>query len=288
MSNDPGIRLWDVATSKLDRVLPNEQGFWSVAFSADGKLLAAGELEGTVVLYDAATGAKRRTLAGPKSQVRAVTFSPDGRLVAGTTFLGVVNVWDVAPGRLRHVCSGRRPNSWSVAFSPDGKTLATGWGWGEVRLYDVATGYQIADLRVGVGDVRWLGFHPDGRSLGVVGNGAGEMINLGVWDLTTRKELRRMPVPGPGHLGGAWRADGLLMASSGETDGTVRLWNTDGKPDREQVIRLLPPKTLWLHGLAMSPEGRHLAVASPDGMVTILRLAKPGKVFEPTAPPPQK
>ena len=91
-----------------------------------------------------------------------------------------------------------------------------------------------------------------------------------------------------GHLGGAWRADGLLMATCSGSEGTVHLWSTDGKPERSQVIQLFPPDTPWLHGLTMSPEGRHLAVANPDGTVTILRLAEPGKVFEPTAPPPRK
>jgi hypothetical protein len=46
------------------------------------------------------------------------------------------------------------------------------------------------------------------------------------------------------------------------------------------VIRVYPPNTPWLHGLAMSSEGRHLATANPDGTVSILRLAGPGEVFE--------
>jgi WD40 repeat protein len=413
VSNDPGIRLWDVATGKAERVLPNEQGFWSVAFSPDGKRIAAGEQDGAVVLYDATTGEKLRTLPGPRSEVRAVAFSPDGSLVAGTTTLGIVHVWEAATGRLRHVLPGRRgPGawSWSLAFSADGKTLATGWREGDVILFDVATGWEVADLRVGVGDVRWLGFHPDGRSLGVVGNQtgaplwssnsrrpglpqvfggpasatlvAGQALNrggsvtsgngkfrltlqgdrnlvlyqtwdglpiwagnmprrggsqavmqadgnfvlhgapfqtgtsghpgacfvvqddgnmvvyhpreitFGVWDLATRKEIRRMAPggrPGPhGHIGGAWRADGLLLASCSASEGTVHLWSTDGKPERDRVIRLFSPETQWLHSLAISPEGRHLAVANPDGTVTILRLAEPGKVFEPTVPPLRK
>src|SRR5262249_39170882 len=240
VSSDPGVRLWDAATGKPERVLPHDQGFWSVAFSPDGKRLAAGEIRGTVVLYDAATGEKLRALPAAKSQVRAVTFSPDGTLVAGTTHAGVVNVWEAATGRLRHVLVGRRPDAWSVAVSPDGKTLATGWGWGEVRLYDVITGWEVADLRASVDDfwVRWLGFHPDGRSLAILGYGPVAVQNLSVWDLAMRKEIRRMPIgaspgDGPGlagnkdwwtwfgHLGGAWRADGLLMASSRAPDRTL-------------------------------------------------------------------
>jgi WD40 repeat protein len=291
VSSDPGIRIWDVATGKLERVLPNERGFWSVAFSADGKQIAAGEFVGTVVLYDAITGESGRALPALKANVHAVAFSSDGKLVAGSSSNGFVHVWEAATGWLRHSFPVGRPNTGgsrqSVAFSPDGKTLATisAWQGSDVRLYDVATGWAVADLRVGVRDVHWLGFHPDGRSLAVVGTGAGEVANLGIWDLATRKEVRRMPVPSPGHLGGAWRADGLLLATSGDTDGTVRLWSTDGQPERHQVIPLYPTRVRHVASLAMSPEGRHLATANPDSTVTILRLAKPGEVFQPTAPP---
>ena len=277
-SFDPGVRLWDAATGKPERVLPNEKGFWSVAFSPDGKRIAAGEARGTVVIYDALTGEKLRTLPAADSDVRKVCFSPDGTLVAGTTFAGVVNVWDVATGRLRQMHSGRPKDAWSVAFSPDGKTLATGWNENEVILFDVGTGWEVARIRVGVSQVRWLGFHPDGRSLAVVGVGDGQQ-NLGVWNLETRKEVRRMPVPG--HLGGAWRADGLLMASCGAVDGTVRLWFADGKSERRRVIQLFPPDAPWLEALAMSPEGRHLATANPDGTVSILRIPGPPPAYHP-------
>src|SRR5262249_55512380 len=103
--------------------------------------------------------------------------------------------------------------------------------------------------------------------------GLSKMVTFGVWDLATRKQIRRMEVPvdAEGHIGGAWRSDGLVMASCGGSDGTVRLWSTDGKPERNQVIRLFRPKTNYLHRVAMSPEGRYLATANPDGTVSILR-----------------
>lgn len=281
---DPGIWIWDPATGKLVSVLPNDQGFYRFAYSADGKLIAGGEIDGTVVLYDANTSEKIRVFPAPKSPVRMVAFSPDGQYIAAACHAGVVNVWEVSSGRLRYTLSGRVWEAWSVAFSPDGKTLATGWENNEVILFDVATGWETASIRVGVKSIRWLGFHPDGRSLGVVGVGTGTQQAMGIWDLATRKEVRRLTVPGSGHLSGAWRADGLLLASSGDRDGTIRLWNFDDKPEQQQVIQLYPPNTSWLHGLAFSPDGRHLATGNPDGTISILRLAKPGELFEPNPP----
>ena len=39
---------------------------------------------------------------------------------------------------------------------------------------------------------------------------------------------------------------------------------------------MIPPNVQWLHGIALSPEGRHLAVCNPNGTVYVLRLAQPG------------
>jgi hypothetical protein len=45
------------------------------------------------------------------------------------------------------------------------------------------------------------------------------------------------------------------------------------------VLAVIPPKVRWLHAVALSPEGRHLAVSHPNGRVYVLRLAKPGAVY---------
>ena len=46
------------------------------------------------------------------------------------------------------------------------------------------------------------------------------------------------------------------------------------------MLPVIPPNVPWLHGIALSPEGRHLAVCHPNGTVLLLRLAKRGEVFE--------
>jgi WD40 repeat protein len=288
---DKVVRLIDLATGKQQAELTSprwsaDDTVYTLAFSPDGNVLACGTEQGTLVLWDVATGTELRALATQEPRTFQVAFSPDGALLAAACSgqVGVVKVWKVATGEL--VFTARTVETraaWSVAFSPDGKTLAAGLESGEVRLWEVATGWQVAALSGLGGRVRWLGFHPNGRSLTVAGALAGHTVYI--WDLVDRKQRRRLPGPGsPGHgsevLSGAWRADGHLLITAGATDGTVRLWDLGGARPRSRAIEVIRPNLPWLHAVALSPEGRHLAVGNPDGTVYLLRLAKPGELPE--------
>jgi WD40 repeat protein len=257
----------------------------SLAFSPDGKLLASSASNGAIRMWDVAGGVERPPLPSPDSRVVRISFSPDGALLASAGQVNnsaIVRLWKVATGQLLFTTHGPSGGTWDfafdVAFSPDGKTLAAGLSSGEVRLFDVASGWQVATLP-GHGDaVRWLGFHPDGRSLAVAGTRSDHTIF--VWDLATRQQPRRLSEPGTGLLTSAWRADGQILITAGALDGMVRLWDLSGDRPRSKALAVIPRNVPWLSGIALSPEGRHLAVCNPNGTVYVLRLAKPGEVFQ--------
>src|SRR5262249_30176847 len=135
------VKLWEVSTGNLKRTVASDRGSdlgpgGSVAFSPDGKILAAAE--GKVKLWNVETAALRRTLISERAGVTALAFSPDGNLLAGadgylvpagqgaTQWISEASLWNVQTGKVEQTLTELSPWLRSVAFSPDGKMLATG------------------------------------------------------------------------------------------------------------------------------------------------------------------
>jgi WD40 repeat protein len=65
-----------------------------LAWSADGKWLAAGSTLGALHLYDAATGKEHAKIPGIRGQVLGVAWSPDGRWLASSSTDTTVLIWN--------------------------------------------------------------------------------------------------------------------------------------------------------------------------------------------------
>jgi WD40 repeat protein len=131
--DDQTVRTWEAATGKELSQPRGEAPIHRVAFSPDGKLIAAGDgyaslssKTGTIRLYDAGTRA-----VGHSRSVRSVSWSPDGTKVATGSLDETVRIWDAATGTCESTLRGDWPIN-SVAFSPDGQQIAAGCGkWGQ-------------------------------------------------------------------------------------------------------------------------------------------------------------
>ena len=181
------IGLWDVAAHQPLAQWTNLHlaSVSSVAFSPDGKTLASGSADKTIVLWDVATGQPRRApFTGHNEAVGRLAFSPDSKTLASGSADKTIVFWDVATGQpQRTPLTGHNDTVTSLAFSPDGKTLASGSADKDktIVLWDVATGQPQRTPLTGHSDtVASLTFSLDGKTLASSSADA-----CFIWDVTT-------------------------------------------------------------------------------------------------------
>ncbi|HVC97893.1 MAG TPA: serine/threonine-protein kinase [Pirellulales bacterium] len=134
----------------------------SVAFSLDGKRLAAGGRDDKIKVWNTVTGEELLTVQNA-DQVLCVAFSPDGTRLASVCPTGV-DVRDATTGKMVLMLNGLIGIS-GVAYSPDGKRLATA-GWDKlVKLWDATTGQELRALKGHGNAVGGVAFSPDGKRL---------------------------------------------------------------------------------------------------------------------------
>jgi tetratricopeptide (TPR) repeat protein len=128
-----------VSSSKATRLPAGDDDVWSVTWSDDGALLAAGG-RGTIFVWDSRGRARAD---GLKGEARRLAFSPDGRRLAAVNREEVL-LWDVAVGKevftLRATPPRDTDNGFNpaLAWSPDGRRLAaTNWQ-GDVNVWEGA------------------------------------------------------------------------------------------------------------------------------------------------------
>jgi WD40 repeat protein len=272
--NVPSIRVRAVFKGHKREVL-------HLAFSADGKLLAAGDEGGSVRIWDVVTGTERAVCSAEgTTAVRSVAFSPDGSTLAargrqdvlgfvnGVAQSGMseINLWDVGTGNRIATLIGHTHYTKRLAFAPDGKTLASASYDETVILWDVANRTKRTTLKGHRGAIFGLAYAPDSK---MVASCTYDGIRL--WDADTGNQLANLRgwAGTPHSL--AFAPDGkILAAGCGDppvlffksSPGEVELWDVETRKVRSRW----KVHGSWVTAVAFSPDGKLLATRSRSGV----------------------
>jgi WD40 repeat protein len=166
------LRLYDLPAGKVKQEILAPEFLWNVAAAPDGKALATGGLQGTVRLWDFATGREQRHWdAGRKSPVLSLMFAPDGkRLVTGCYYDPGLRIWDPTDGKLLHHLNPPYTHlSKNAVFSADGQLLAAGFEGPAARVFAGPNYQAVGSFGHGsrpppLGEVSTIAFAPGGKN----------------------------------------------------------------------------------------------------------------------------
>ncbi|MDH6140356.1 serine/threonine protein kinase [Kitasatospora sp. GP30] len=295
VGEDGAVRLWNTATWKsaktfahqavnpwskpLDQVIAFNSRFTaalSLAFSPDGAVLAVGNGDGTISLWNIADGTETTLpYLDPvewNGATSSVSFAPGGGRLAATYDAPAIRIWDVATRTsLATLTTG--DTSWvaQVAFSPSGQILASASGNGNpnntvtdgrLQLWDTSSRTRIATLTDSNSPWQSLAFSLDGKTLANL-RSDGEIT---LWDVAARTATGTLASSDSGVTCVAFGAGGVL--AGGFKDGTITLWDT-GSGKSIDVLATGTDSTV--NCVAFSPDGKTIASAAKNLTVWTLK-----------------
>jgi WD40 repeat protein len=225
-----------------------------VAFSRDNSLLAAGDDQEKMKLWDVRTGKVLHVLTERISNIADLIFNSAGTLLAGicANDEGTVSLWGRETIKLWDVRTGNEkkqiaePDALRVVFSPDDQTLISMNRGGMLKYWDTRTGGELTPLRKNLGGPDRRGiveFSPDLKTVAFVRD-----TKIDLWQVSTGKKINTLSHSSIVHSL-SFRSDGRVLAS-GASDATVKLWDIES--GKELLSLLMLNKGDWL---VVAPDG---------------------------------
>ncbi|RXW20451.1 hypothetical protein EST38_g5407 [Candolleomyces aberdarensis] len=188
-SYDSTVRLWDVITGELKRVLKGHtQKVYSVALDLGRNQAYSGSMDGTARVWDLRTGDCRHTLTGHTSLVGLIELSPSHLVSASAD--ATLRIWDPDSGELQHTLAAH--TGAITCFQHDEFKVLSGSD-GNLKMWNIRDGTVVRDLLTGVTDVWQVVF--EGRWC-VAATYRKDSTVLYVWDFGVDSEDLLKDTPG--------------------------------------------------------------------------------------------
>ncbi|MGB5466737.1 MAG: hypothetical protein WBM84_11705, partial [Sedimenticolaceae bacterium] len=238
----------------------------TIALSPDGKLLAIGQVDGTIDLFDVQTQRLREhSLVGHQGAVRALEYDSEGRRLVSSGVDGTVRMWSLhdAGGTKSRLLGSTDDIIEDICLHPKDTVVASASFDGTVRLWDTAglgaVREPVAQLPI---EFKTVEFTPDGTALLAGGNDA----RIRAWSLPSREPL----------FSGGRRADGnhlihLVFNPRGDRLVTI---DSDGHaslvsyPQGEPLGPLFSPQSK-IADAAFTADGRLLIGGDDEGRLRL-------------------
>jgi eukaryotic-like serine/threonine-protein kinase len=242
-----------------------------VSFSSDAKRLASASDDGSVKIWDVASGEELFTLRGHHAAVQNVAFHPSGNPVVSVASDGTARLWNARIDPQSRPLHGHTAPVRGLAYSPDGSRLASVSEDRTLRFWEASTCKAIGEA-VALSEKAWsVAYSPDGGQLAIA---------CGDWSLRDTSGIveihdsasRQLRYRLNGHNRLAWAVAynprGTWLASAGgekHLPGEIILWD----PTTGHELRRLPEVSEGLYGLSLHPGGNLLAAGSMSGTIRL-------------------
>lgn len=238
MQSGGALEVWDVVGHKHIRSLSGDDSdYGCLAWSPDGKWIAAGRKRKPLTVFDATSGKALRTFKHPAA---CLDFSPGGTSLAALGS-GGLKIWDIESGQLLQQHSLKVKNAYSIDLAPGGRSLAVGSD--KTLLVDLTKKPPAIAVLPDDYSCFTVAFSPDGGELAT----AGFDSQTRLWDVATVTEIRRFS----GQLGFAvaFSPDGKRLALNHR-----RLAFADPKSGSEGVLYSAHSRQVL--DLSLTPDGK--------------------------------
>lgn len=251
--------VYNTKNGEVLRAITTDSRIESLAISSDGLMLASGNGNSIVNIFETKNFDIVKGFSGHNSDVKSIVFSKDKKKLYSVSEDRNIALWDIKSGELIKIIEGHKQTINSIALSPDETRIATGSSDKTIKIWDANTLTLLKTFEWHTKDVNMVSFSPTGNSLLSCGDD-GKIL---MWDIYSGEILKNFA----GHIsdvkGAVFTPDGKKIISA-SNDNSVKIWDIE---TREVLKKFDEEFEESLRTVNISKDGSKIAVVSDMAII---------------------